>query len=196
MHTVSASKFLIGLLIFFVYFVVVFGFAAIFGKTPVSKRKERRKQDIFFQFLVFAPIAAVFVYVFKENFAYLILPVAIFVFIYEFAINRPRLNHFIAKSEDLYKALKLFNQEDKYSFDAANATILLNWDMPQYIKGNLYDLRIDRVCKNKFENYFWVQASIRGFFEPSIKLLTLDAAKNLLRKDKESYLKEFNEEPI
>jgi hypothetical protein len=67
--------------------------------------------------------------------------------------------------------------------------------MPQYIKGNLYDLRIDRVCKNKFGNYFWVQASLRSFFDPSIKLLTRDAAKNLMRKDNESYLKEFNEEP-
>jgi hypothetical protein len=123
----SSVNFLIGFVIFFVYLAAIFGFAAKFGKTPISKRKELRKQDIFFQFLVFSPVIAVFTYIIEANFAFLILLlVALFMLVFELFFQRPRLNRYLIESESLYKSLKLVNQEDKYCFEAENATILLN----------------------------------------------------------------------
>ncbi len=189
----TAGKFLIGFVLFFVYFAVIYGFAVKFGKTPISKRKERCKQDILYKFIVFSPIVILFIYI-QDNWNLIIL-VAVITLFYEFVIQRPRLSRYIAQSEELYKTLKLKSQDEQYSFYAEKATIVLHRDIPKYIRGNLYDLQIDRVCKNEYGEYFWVKASLREFFLPSIKLLTLDGAKNLLRIDKQSYQQEFNEKP-
>lgn len=191
----SAGSFLVGFVFFFFYLAVTYGLASKMGKTPISKRIERRKKNIAFNLVVFLPVFALLFYIDKANISRFIIPSVFFVLVYEFAINRPRLNRYILEADNLYKTLKLSNQEEKYSFDANNSAILLDWDMPQYIKGNLYDVRLDRVCKNKHDEYFWVEASVKGFFEPKIKWLNKQSAKNLLRRDKEAYLKEFNEQP-
>jgi amino acid transporter len=146
----TAGKFLIGFVLFFVYAIVIYGFAIKFGNTPISKRKERRKQDIFYQCIVFCPIVILFIYISEKTVFSLIVPVAIVMLFYEFVIQRPRLNRYIAQSEALYKTLILKSQDERYSFYPEKATIALHWDMPKYIKGNLYDLQIDRVCKNEY----------------------------------------------
>jgi len=191
----NAGSFLVGFVFFFLYLAVTYGLASNIGKTPISKRNERRKKDIAFNLVVFLPIFALLIYIDKANISRLITPLVLLMLVYEFAISRPKLNRYILEADNLYRTLKLSNQEEKYSFDANNSAILLDWDMPQYIKGNLYDIRLDRVCKNIQGEYFWVQASVKGFFEPKIKWLNKQGAKNLLHRDKEAYLKEFNEQP-
>lgn len=191
----TAGSFLVGFVFFFLYLAVIYGLASNIGKTPISKRKERRKKNIAFNLVVFLPIFALLIYIDKTNISRFLIPLVLFTLVYEFAINRPRLNRYILLADNLYKTLKLSNKEERYSFDANNSAILLDWDTPQYIRGNLNDVRLDRVCKNNQGEYFWVEASVKGFFEPKIKLLNKQSAKILLRRDKEAYLKEFNEEP-
>jgi sarcosine oxidase delta subunit len=200
MHTVSAAKFLMWFFGIFAYLVVVVSFAAKFGDTPISKREQRKKQDIFFQGLLFLPIFAVLAYVSLkskasvQDYLYFLIPV-VFVVGDEYLFNRPRLKALIIEAQDLFKRIKLDNQDVKYSYAHETAEILLNNDMPAYIKGNVYDVRVDRVCKNQYGEYFWIRASVRGFFEPAVKHLTIHGAKNLLRNDRDVFMREFNEEP-
>lgn len=151
--------------------------------------------------MVFSPIVFLFVYMqvkTRASMAYslfFLILVALMILVQEYIFNRPKLNKFTAQADAIYCELKLDNQDVKYSFDAKTAKIILHLDMPANIRGNLYDLHIDRVCKNSYGEFFWVTASVRGFFEVNVKHLNIDGAKNLIRNDREVYLREFNEEP-
>ena len=108
---------------------------------------------------------------------------------------RPHLNSLINQAEKLFSTLEESNKEAKHNFKAKTATVLLKWDLPEYRFWSLSGIKIDRVCKNDFGEYFLVIAITNEYHQPKIKHLSTDAAKQLLSKDREVFVQEFNEEP-
>ena len=199
MSAISPLIFLIG---FFIYLVLVLTFGFKSDNISVYDRKRFNRNRIFQQLVWCAPLLLGFMYLLltqraglDEFFMLVVLPM-LFLLGGEYFFFQPKLNTFIHDANRIFNTLKYDGHEVRYSFDSRTDKLLLNRDQPEYIKGLLVDLRLDRVYKNSFGEYFWIQASAANrASEPTIKNLDPHAARNLLRVDRGVYLQEINEEP-
>lgn len=131
-----------------------------------------------------------------NEFLMLVFLPAAFLFGCEFLSFRPRLNFFIIAMDRLFSTLKVDASDPRYSFNATTDKLVLARDKPVYVRGLFVDVHLDRVCKNKFGEYFWVQASANQSSQPTIEHINAPhVARNLLRANRDVYLQEFNEEP-
>jgi hypothetical protein len=201
MNSGTSLKFLMWFFGFFVYLAFVCVQAAKLGRIPKSSKREFRRREVLFQLSLYIPIIVYIGYFYAEEKVSLVECFILFGIPFvlvagqSYFINRPQLKTFIPQAEDLFKTLDKENAEVRFSFNPKKAQIILHNDSPAYVDNNLYDFRIDRVCKNEYGEYFWVEASVEGFFKPTVKYLNEHGAKNLLRQYRDVYLQEFSEEP-
>lgn len=201
MSAISPLNFLIGFLGFLIWLVVLLTFGFKSDNISIDDRK-RLNRNRYIQLLIwFTPFLLGFIYLFlsqraglDEFFTLVVLPM-LFLLGGEYFFFRPKLDIFIHDANRIFSTLRHDGSEVRYSFNSSNDKLILNRDKPEYIQGLLVDIRLDRVCKNDFGEYFWIQASAQGGHEPTIKHLDPHAARNLLRVDRHVYLQEFNEEP-
>ena len=201
MKTNFSFNFLIGFLCFFIYLVLVLIIGFKSENISIYDRKKFNRNRVTQQLIWIAPFLLGFLYfIFTQTatldeFMVLVLLPILFVIGDQYFFFNPKLDVFISDANRLYGSLKYEVNNPQYSFNSKTDKLLFNRDKPEYIRGYLVDLHIDRVCKNDFGEYFWVEASAKGASEPTIKHLGPQQARNLLRVDKELYLQEFNEEP-
>ena len=202
-NTISAFAILIGLFLCVVAYLAVryFYLGFEFEEIPINKRRLFDKHQLIKKACALIPILGYFTYLLiinrmelVESVVLLAAPV-LFLLTHEFLFFQPHLNSLINEAEKLFIALELTNKDAKYNFQAKNATILLKWDLPEYRFSSLSSIKIDRVCKNALGEYFSVTANINEYSQPKIKHISVDAAKQLLSKDREVFVQEFNEEP-
>jgi hypothetical protein len=202
-NTISASAILVGLFLCAVAYLLVryFYFGFEFEEIPINKRRLFDKHKLIKKALALIPILGYFIYLLIQNkmelveSTVLLAAPVLFLLAHEFIFFQPHLNSLINEAEKLFIALELSNKDAKYNFQAKNATILLKWDLPEYRLSSLSSIKLDRVCKNASGEYFSVIANTNGYSQPNIKHISVDAAKRLLRKDREVFVQEFNEEP-
>ena len=202
-HTFSAVTVLIGLFVCaFVYIVArYFYFGFEFEEIPINKRQLFYKHQLFKKAVALTPILGYLAYLLIQNKMELIETVVIlvtpllFLMIHEFIFFRPHLNSLVNQAEKLFFSLEVSNKEAKYNFQAKTATVLLKWDLPEYRFSSLSGIKINRVCKNNSGEYFSVIANTNQDYQPNIAHISTNAAKQLLIKDREAFVKEFNEEP-
>jgi hypothetical protein len=202
-HNISVFYILIGLFLCVGAYLLVrfFYFGFEHGEIPINKRRLFDKQRLLTKIIALTPVLGYLAYLLVQNKMELVKSVVmllapvLFLIIYEFLFFRPRLNSLINEAEKLFTTLELSNTDAKYNFEAKNATVLLKWDLPENRFSSLSSIKIDRVCKNAFGEYFSVNAKTDGYKPPTIKHLSIHAAKQLLSKDREVYIQEFNEEP-
>ena len=196
-----SSSFLIGFLVFFIYLVFVLAFGFKSENISIYDRKKFNKNRIIQQLIWFAPFLLGFLYlsltqqVGLDEFLMLVFLPMLFLIGSEYFFFQPRLDILINDANRLFNNLKCDGHETRYSFNSKTDKLLLNRDKPEYIRGHLVDIRLDRVCKNNFGEYFWIEASAKGSSEPVIRHIAPHAVRNLLRIDRNVYLQEFNEEP-
>lgn len=200
---IPAFNILIGLFLCVgAYLIVRFFYLGFeYDEIPISKRHLFNRHRFFTKIIVLIPIFGYLTYLLIQNkiglvesTAILLMPV-LFLTVHEFLFFRPHLNALINEAEKLFSTLKLSNKDAKYYFEAEKATVLLKWDLPEYRFSSLSSIKIDRVCKNPWGEYFSVNVSTNGHFEPIIKHLSIHATKQLLSKDHEVFIQEFNEKP-
>ena len=194
-------NFLMGFLGFFIYLAIVLTFGFKSENISIYDRKKFNRNRIIQLLIWFAPFLLAFLYLTLTNRAglgefmmFVFLPPLI-LFGYEFFLFQPKLDALVNDGNKLFRTLRNEGQEARYSFNSNFNKLVLNRDRPDYIRGYLVDVHIDRVCKNDFGEYFWIEASAKGASEPSIKQIDTHSAKNLLRVNRKAYLQEFNEEP-
>ena len=201
MSAISPLNFLIGFSGFFIYLVLILTFGFKSEKNSIYDRKKFNRGRLIQQLIWIAPFLLGFMYLLLthraglDEFLMLVILPMLFLLGGEYFFFQPKLDTFIHDANRIFNILKYDGHEARYSFDSMSDKLLLNRDKPEYIKGLLVDIRLDRVCKNNSGEYFWIQASAKGASEPSIKHLDPHAARNLLRIDRDVYLQEFNEEP-
>lgn len=202
-HTIPAFYTLVGLIIFVGAYLAVrfFYYGFEYVEIPINKRSLFDKHRLHTRAVALTPILGYLAYLliqnkmeFVESVLILLAPV-LFLVIHEFLFFRPHLNSLINRAEKLFATLELSNTDAKYNFEAKKATVLLNWDLPEYRFSSLSSIKIDRVCKNALGEYFSVNSSTDGYKPPTIKHLSIHAAKQLLSKDREVFFQVFNEEP-
>lgn len=196
-----SSNFLIGLLVFFLYLTILLTFGFKSENISIYDRKRFNRNHIIQQLIWITPFLLFFMYLLlmqraglDELLMLIFLPV-LFVIGGEYAFFQPKLDILINDANRLFDNLKYEGHEISGGFNSTTDKLLLNRDKPEYIRGQLVDIQLDRIYKNNFDEYFWVQASAKGASEPIIKNLTLHGAKNLLRQDRDVFVQEFNEEP-
>jgi hypothetical protein len=201
MSAISPLNFLISFLGFFIYLVLVLTFGFKSDNISIYDRKRFNRNRNFQQLVLFAPFLFGFIYLLLtqraglDEFLMLVFLPMLFLLSGEYVFFQPKLDTFIHSANRLFNTLKYDGHEVRYSFDSRTDKLLLNRDKPEYTSLGFVDLRLDRVYKNGFGEYFWIQASAKGASEPTIKHLDSHAARNLLRADSGVYLQEFNEEP-
>lgn len=203
MRAISSLNFLVGFLGFFIYLVLILTFGFKSEKISIYDRNKFNRSRIIQQLIWIAPLLFGFMYLLftqragLDEFLVLIVFPILFLLGGEYFFFQPKLDSLINNGDRLFSTLKQGMHEAKYSFDTKTDKVVLNRDIPEYklFNGLLVDIRLDRVCKNAYGEYFWVQASAKKAYEPAIKHLDLHAVKNLLRVDRDAYIQEFNEEP-
>lgn len=201
MSTISPLNFLVGVLggLIFLAIVLAFGFKS--DNISIYDRKKFNRNRIILQFIWFSPFLLVFIYLLLtqsfglDKFLMLVLFPMLFLLGGEYVFLRPQMDAYIRDANKFFNNLKYDAQEARYSFDCTKDKLVLNRDKPEYTSFGLIDIRLDRIYKNDFDEYFWIQGSAKGASETIIKHLDGYVVKNLLRVDRNVYLQEFNEEP-
>ncbi len=196
-----SSNFLIGFLVFFIYLVFLLTFSFKSENISIYDRKRFNRNRIIQQLIWIAPLFLGFLYLLLtqraglDEFLILVFLPMFFGVCGEYFLFQPHLDSLINNANRLFATIRYEGRDARGSFNSMTDKLLLNRDKPKFIRGLLVDVDLDRVCKNNSGEYFWIYASAKGASEPTIKNLTLDAAKNLLRQNRDIFTQEFNEEP-
>jgi len=201
MNATTPLNFLIGFLCFFIYLALVLAVSFKSDSISIYDQKRFNKNRIVQQTVWCAPFLIGFIYLLLtkraglNEFLMLVFLPVIFLFGGEYFLFQPKLNSLKRDANKVFTSLKYANADSRCCFDSKTDELLLNRDEPVYIRGWLVDLRLDRVCKNTFGEYFWIVGSTNRNSITNIKHLDPHAVRNLLRVDRDVYLQEFNEEP-
>jgi hypothetical protein len=175
-----------------VFWHFLLGFLLFFFTAYKSGRhvnNPSKEWGVVFWVITFLPIVTFFLSI---NYYYLIAIAAPFLIRYFYsepamAENRQELNL-------TYKSLSLTNEDSRFSFSPNQSTVVFNGDSESYIDWIWPLVTLNRVCKNTYGEYFWVhQDQYLGVV--TIKHITVEAAKNLIRPDRGAFINEFGAEP-
>lgn len=195
-------NFLLGFIAFFVCLALILTIGFKSESISFYDRKRFNRSRMVIQLVWLTPFLFAYLYLLLaqdaslNEFLMLVFLPAVFLLGGEYLFFRPKLNVFIISIERLYNSIKLEPREPRYGFNAETDKLVLNRDRLVYMRGYLVDISLDRVCKNNFGEYFWIQPSANKSSQATIEhIATPDVIRNLLRANRNVYLQEFNEEP-
>jgi hypothetical protein len=108
--------------------------------------------------------------------------------------SKPKRESLKSEMDRLYAASSHMNPNPRYSFSGGDAIAVCDRDQESWISGIWPVVSMNRVGKNQHGEYFRVHQSFPSR-EVVVKHLTVDAAKNFIRPDKEAFLREFGAPP-
>lgn len=108
--------------------------------------------------------------------------------------SKPKSENLRLEMDRLYAASSHVNSNPRYSFSGADAVTVCRRDHEHWINGIWPVVSLDRVGKNCHGEYFRV-SQLFPSSEVVVKHLTVDAAKNFSRSDREAFIREFGAEP-
>jgi 4-amino-4-deoxy-L-arabinose transferase-like glycosyltransferase len=192
MNQIVPTNFMFALLAFFAWlFAVLFtGYKSGYHAINPSK-----KWGVVFWVVTFFPTITLLLLINSKNHLwdyYLIAFIAPYSIRYFY--SKPKM---VIKREEVnlkYQSLNLTTTEPRFSFSPIQSTVIFNGDIAVYANWLWPYVTLNRVCKNTYSEYFWVHQQ-QAYGEVTIKHLTIEAAKNLMRRNNEAFINEFGSEP-